>query len=147
MIAFFVQHVLTLHQGYLQTKGCWPKHHVVWNDGCTAQFKYVRTQYFVVRFPRLIVCQERLEGINMCWNYFASGHGKGKVDSVGALLKHEICKQQIKPHACKLQNAKDGVTFCQERVGICLKPIVNSLLHSQLIFFSTQNYHCQHFNG
>jgi hypothetical protein len=83
----------------------------------------------------------------MCWNYFASGHGKGKVDSVGALLKCKIHKEQIKPHACKLQNAKNVVTFCQERIGMCPKPIVNSLLHSRLIFFSTQNYHCYHFNG
>jgi hypothetical protein len=65
----------------------------------------------------------------MCWNYFANGHGKGKVDGVGALLKHEIRKERIKPHACKLQNAKD-VNFSQERSGICPKPIINSLLHS-----------------
>jgi hypothetical protein len=65
----------------------------------------------------------------MCWNYFANGHGKGKVDDVGALLKHEIRKDQIKPHAGKLQNAK-YVTFCQERTCICPKPIVNSLIHS-----------------
>jgi hypothetical protein len=72
----------------------------------------------------------------MWWNYFASGHGKGKVDGVGALLKHEIRKEQIKPHVCKLQNAKDVVTFCQEIIGICPKPIVNSLFHSWLIFLS-----------
>jgi hypothetical protein len=78
----------------------------------------------------------------MCRNYFASGHGKEKVDSASALLKRKIRKEQIKPHACKLQNAKDFVTFCQERIDICPKPIVNSLLHSRLIFFLTQNYHC-----
>jgi len=27
------------------------------------------------------------EGVNMCWNYFASGHGKGEVDGACALLK------------------------------------------------------------
>jgi hypothetical protein len=48
----------------------------------------------------------------MCWNYFASNHGKGKVDGDGALLKRKIHKDQIKPHACKLQDAKDVVTFC-----------------------------------
>jgi hypothetical protein len=65
----------------------------------------------------------------MCWNYFANGHGKGKVDGASAFLKHEICKEQIKPHAGNLQNVK-YVTFCQERIGICPKPIVNSLIHS-----------------
>jgi hypothetical protein len=48
----------------------------------------------------------------MCWNYFANGHGKGEVDGASGLLKCEIHKEQIKPHACKLQNAKDVVTFC-----------------------------------
>lgn len=33
----------------------------------------------------------------MCWNYFTFSHGKGKVDDVGAFLKHEICKEHIKP--------------------------------------------------
>jgi hypothetical protein len=36
-------------------------------------------------------------GVNMCWNYFASGHGKGEVDGVGTLLKWEIHKKYIKP--------------------------------------------------
>jgi hypothetical protein len=51
----------------------------------------------------------------MYWNYFASGHGKGKIDGVGALLKCEIHKEQIKPHVCKLQNVKDVVTFCKKK--------------------------------
>jgi hypothetical protein len=68
----------------------------------------------------------------MYWNYFASGHGKGKIDGDGALLKCEIHKEQIKPHVCKLQNAKDVVTFCQKNTSICPKPIVNSL-HPLLI--------------
>jgi hypothetical protein len=32
----------------------------------------------------------------MNWKYFATGHGKGKVDGVGALLKMEIRKEKIK---------------------------------------------------
>jgi hypothetical protein len=35
----------------------------------------------------------------MCWNYFASSHGKGKVDGAGALLKCEIRKEHIKAQA------------------------------------------------
>jgi hypothetical protein len=46
----------------------------------------------------------------MCWNFFASSHKNGKVDSVYALFKWEICKE-IKPQAAKLQNAHDVVTF------------------------------------
>jgi hypothetical protein len=33
------------------------------------------------------------------------GHGKGEVDGVGALLKREVQKEQIKPQCKKLQNA------------------------------------------
>jgi hypothetical protein len=33
----------------------------------------------------------------MSWKYFASGHGKEEIDNASALLKHEICKEQIKP--------------------------------------------------
>jgi hypothetical protein len=35
----------------------------------------------------------------MCWNYFAFGHGKGKVDGASALLNCETCKEQIKAQA------------------------------------------------
>ncbi len=49
----------------------------------------------------------------MCWNYFASDHGKGRVDGECTLLKCEIHKNQIKAQAIKLQNAHDVVTFCR----------------------------------
>jgi hypothetical protein len=58
----------------------------------------------------------------MCWNYFASSHGKGEVDGEGVLLKHEICKEQIKPQAQQLQNVHDVVHFYQEHACI---PIFN----------------------
>jgi hypothetical protein len=47
----------------------------------------------------------------MCWNYFASGHGKEEVNGACTFVKHKIHKEQIKPQACKLQNAH-VVTFC-----------------------------------
>jgi hypothetical protein len=46
------------------------------------------------------------------WNYFASGHGKGKIDSEGVLLKHKIRKEQIKPQVQQLQNAHHVVHLC-----------------------------------
>ncbi len=88
---------------------------MVWSDGCFAQFKCARAWYFVARYPRLTVCEERLEGVNMCWNYFASGHGKGEVDNACALLKCKIRKEQMKSQAHKLQNAHDVENFCQEQ--------------------------------
>jgi hypothetical protein len=47
----------------------------------------------------------------MTWNYFASNHGKGEVDGVGALYKREIWKEQLRPHASKLQNSAEVVAF------------------------------------
>ncbi len=88
-----------LHWGYMKSKGCFPKQHLVWNNGCSAQFKCVITWYFVACYPRLTICDQRSKGVQMCWNYFTSGHGKGKVNGVGALLKSEIRKEQIKAQA------------------------------------------------
>ncbi len=48
----------------------------------------------------------------MCWNYFAYGHGKGKIVGEGVLLKCKISKEQIKPQAQQLQNAHDVVHLC-----------------------------------
>jgi len=45
----------------------------------------------------------------MSWNYFAFGHGEGEVDGVGALLKCEIQKEQIKAQTQKLQDIHDVV--------------------------------------
>jgi hypothetical protein len=33
----------------------------------------------------------------MIWNFFATSHGKGKVDGTKAVLKKEVRKEQIKP--------------------------------------------------
>lgn len=37
--SLFVQHALTFHQEYLKGKGCYLEEHIIWNDGCFAQFK------------------------------------------------------------------------------------------------------------
>ncbi len=61
--SLFVQHVLSLHWDYLKAKGCYPKHHVIWSDGCSTQFKCARTWYFIVQYPQLTICDEKLEGV------------------------------------------------------------------------------------
>ena len=47
----------------------------------------------------------------MIWNYFASRHGKGKVDGAGALLNRELSKEQIKPNAKRIQSTQDAVEY------------------------------------
>jgi len=50
----------------------------------------------------------------MVWNYFAIGHGKGKVDGTSVLLKQEFQKEQIKPNVHKLQCIKDVVKYLKK---------------------------------
>ncbi len=66
---------------------------MVWNGGCTGQFKYARCWYFLPCYHNLTICNELPHGYQLQWNYFAMGHGKGKIDGVGALLKKEIKKE------------------------------------------------------
>jgi hypothetical protein len=53
--------------------GICPKHHWVWPDGCSAQFKARRPMYHIARYPGII------DGCQMKWDYFGTGHGKGEV--------------------------------------------------------------------
>jgi hypothetical protein len=32
--SLFVQHIFTIDWGYMKNKGCFPKQHLVWSDGC-----------------------------------------------------------------------------------------------------------------
>jgi hypothetical protein len=47
----------------------------------------------------------------LIWNFFVTGHGKGEVDGIGALLKHVVKKEQIKPNGRKIQNAVEVLAF------------------------------------
>jgi len=56
----------------------------VFSDGCAAQFKN--------RFTLSAICSlaEEYNLINVEWNFFASSHGKGAVDGVGAMVKRKV---------------------------------------------------------
>lgn len=97
----FVQHVLTLHWGYLKNMGCYPILHVVWSNGCLAHFKCACAWYFVIQYPWLSICKERPEGVQMCSNCFASDQGKDEVNGASALLKCEICKKSNQNTSCQ----------------------------------------------
>ncbi len=47
----------------------------------------------------------------MAWIFLAMNKGKGEVDGVGALLKRDVFKEQIKLQGKKLQNVEEIVKF------------------------------------
>jgi hypothetical protein len=53
----------------------------------------------------------------LVWNFFVSGHGKGEVDGIGALLKREVKKEQIKPAGKKIQNVIEVVAYLRSEAN------------------------------
>jgi hypothetical protein len=87
----YVQHYLMLHWNFLKlTSTKCPSNHIIWNDGCSGQFKSARCWYFVSRYLWLTIFDSLEEGCQLCWNFFATGHEKGEIDGAGALLKREV---------------------------------------------------------
>ena len=48
----FVQHCFALHWRHITDRGITPNEHIVWSDGCAAQFKSWRCWYHVARYFR-----------------------------------------------------------------------------------------------
>jgi len=111
----FVQHAFRLHWEYLKSKRCHPKQHVFWSDNYFGQFKSARAWYFMGRYHNFIDNGQLPTRCQVLWNYFASRHGKGKVDGACALLKREFHKEQLKPHGVKIQKAHEVVNFLQSK--------------------------------
>ncbi len=84
---------------------------MVWSNGCASQFKSARSWFFISRYHNETICSELTSGCEMTWNYFATGHNKGEVDGIRALLKQDLKKEQLKPNGMKIQNAHDTATF------------------------------------
>jgi hypothetical protein len=43
----YVQYVFRLKWDFVRERGCLPKCHIVWSDGCNGQFKSARLWYFM----------------------------------------------------------------------------------------------------
>ena len=115
--SLYVQHCLMLNWEHVKEQGFTPINHIVWSDGCSGQFKSARAWYFISRYPKLTSSATLLDGCQMSWNYFGSGHGKGEVDGASALLKREIRMEQLKPDGRKLQSAAEIVQFLNEQAA------------------------------
>ena len=60
---------------------------LVWSDRDASQCKAKWPFYFVGRYP----FQTKLE---MKWNFFKSGHGKGEHDGAGVVIKRTLTHEQ-----------------------------------------------------
>ena len=52
----FVQHCFALHWTHITNRGIVPNEHIVWSDGCAAQFKSRRCWYHVSRYAQTTEC-------------------------------------------------------------------------------------------
>ena len=89
----FVQNAFLFHWNFLKSKGCFSKNHIIRSDGCLAKFRSSKAWYFVAKYPSLTTLARMPSRCHMMWNFFTSGHGKGKVDGARALSKREIQKE------------------------------------------------------
>ena len=108
----FVQHCFSLHQDFLIQQGFpLPVEYIVFSDGCTAQFKCAKNLYFMARYLSLTHTNDLPLGCTMQWNWFGSGHGKGRWDGAGAHVKQALRAEQVKPQGLRLHCASDVVQF------------------------------------
>ena len=86
----------------------------MWLDGAASQLKFKRLFYFVSRYGTLT-------GIKMTWIFSRSGHGKGEHNGAGAIIKHHLTHEKLKPNGVKTQFAAKVVAFLRETVSTSAK--------------------------
>ena len=75
----------------------------LWSDGPSSQFK---NHFIAAAIPWF----EEKYSIKLCWNFFASSHGKGHVDGIGGTIKR-IATQKVIHRKLSITDAL--ITFCQ----------------------------------
>lgn len=73
----------------------------IWSDGPSSQFK---NRFIANAIEHL----EKKFELKIIWNYFATSHGKGCVDGIGATVK-SIVRKHVKARDCIVNNASDFV--------------------------------------
>lgn len=74
----------------------------IWSDGPNNQFKNRFTATLIKLF-------ETYKKIKIFWNFFATAHGKGSVDGIGAVVKNRV-KRLVKSRHSIVNCSSD---FCQ----------------------------------
>jgi hypothetical protein len=116
--SLFVQRCLNLHLAHICAQKIYTKHHIIWNDGCVAQFKRTCSWFYIGRHPSLIVCLELPHGCMFDWHYWGIGHGKGTHDGARACFKQCIKIAQSQSNGVKLHNAYDVTKFLRTAMNI-----------------------------
>lgn len=73
----------------------------VWSNGPVSQFK---NKFIASIFPHL----EKRYSLKIIWNFFATAHGKGCIDGIGAIAKY-VVRKHIEARDCIVKNASDMV--------------------------------------
>lgn len=73
----------------------------IWSDGPSSQFK---NKFIAAIIP---ILQDKFR-IKIIWNYFATSHGKGCIDGIGATVK-TIVRKHIRARDCIVNGSSDFV--------------------------------------
>lgn len=111
----------------------------IWSDGPSSQFKNKFIATAIVMF-------EKLFNIKIYWNYFATSHGKGCIDGIGATTKM-IVKKHIRSRDCVVNNSTDFVkAFNMTTSKIAIEEVserdideINTNLNVTEMYSSAQN--------
>lgn len=111
----------------------------IWSDGPTSQFK----NKFIA--AAIGVLEEKFN-IKIIWNFFATSHGKGCVDGIGATAK-SVVRRHVKSRICIVNSASDFVNaFNRTASKISIEEVteadfaeINSLLGSVELYANAKN--------
>lgn len=111
----------------------------VWSDGPSSQFKNKFIAAMIARF-------EAEFGLKIYWNYFATSHGKGCVDGIGAIVKM-VVRKHVRAREAIVNCAADFVsTFHRTESDISVEEVtetefeeINNLLDTLTVYGSAKN--------
>lgn len=111
----------------------------IWSDGPSSQFK---NRFIAAMIAHL---EAKFE-IQIIWNYFATSHGKGSVDGIGATAKC-IVRNHIKARECVVNSASEFVeAFKKTSSSIQIEEVteeyfddINATLGTVEIYASAKN--------
>lgn len=85
----------------------------LWTDGCAGQYKNSHQFAWLAEMAQ--------QGVDIRHHFFASHHGKGPCDALGAWVKNTLSRKELyKKESCCL--ASSAVTYLQEAIGRTEEP-------------------------